>query len=251
MHCMSDRKCWENDLAKKEKSYSFPQVVVNGEDLSDYRRYSQSMFDVLATYGCPVERLGLDENFVDVSSIVDKKLEDEQEVVPGFVFGDSKPCSCGCERRLKAAARIAEEMRGRILDEVGITCSGGISTNKLLSKLGGSVNKPNKQTMVRPGAATQLLSRLKSCRGIPGIGWAMADTLRKKLGIESVSDLRDAEAPSLKKHFPVETVTRIKNLSFGIDDSVVKSSGKPQTIGLEDRELFLFLSLYLILRPFV
>ena len=46
-------------------------VLVNGEDLAEYRRYSQKIFELIkeTAKGCPVERLGMDENFVDVSQL--------------------------------------------------------------------------------------------------------------------------------------------------------------------------------------
>ena len=47
-------------------------VLVNGEDLAEYRRYSQKIFNLIKDMGkqiCPVERLGMDENFIDVTKL--------------------------------------------------------------------------------------------------------------------------------------------------------------------------------------
>ena len=47
-------------------------VLVNGEDLAEYRRYSLKIFDLIKEAGkgkCAVERLGMDENFIDVTKL--------------------------------------------------------------------------------------------------------------------------------------------------------------------------------------
>ena len=46
-------------------------VLVNGEDLAEYRRYSQKIFETIKELGkgCPVERLGMDENFIDITKL--------------------------------------------------------------------------------------------------------------------------------------------------------------------------------------
>ncbi len=57
-------------------------VLVNGEDLAPYRKYSQQVFDSLYRYGesrCPVEKLGMDENFMDITQLVEEKLRGERE----------------------------------------------------------------------------------------------------------------------------------------------------------------------------
>jgi len=52
-------------------------VLVNGEDLTNYRKFSAEVFKVLSDfvkpYDCPIERLGMDENFIDVTSIVEDR----------------------------------------------------------------------------------------------------------------------------------------------------------------------------------
>ena len=57
---------------------------------------------------------------------------------------------CGCCERLIIGSMIATELRDVIMKEHGLTCSAGISYNKLLAKLGGGVNKPDNQTEKAP-----------------------------------------------------------------------------------------------------
>ena len=53
-------------------------VLVNGEDLAEYRKVSRQIFELICQAGnqkCPVERLGMDENWMDVSQLVDEMIE--------------------------------------------------------------------------------------------------------------------------------------------------------------------------------
>ena len=65
-------------------------VLVNGEDLSHYREFSSRVTSLLVERFTPhVERLGLDENFLDVSELVTsrlKKLDSENLVISGYLY---------------------------------------------------------------------------------------------------------------------------------------------------------------------
>ena len=53
-------------------------VLVNGEDLAEYRKVSRQIFELICQAGnqkCPVERLGMDENWMDVTQLVDEMIE--------------------------------------------------------------------------------------------------------------------------------------------------------------------------------
>ena len=82
-----------------------------GEDLAVYRRCSAAVTATLAASGCPVERLGMDENWVDVSKLVIERLSREERfselVTKGNVVGGSLTCSlqdCGCNKRMQVFA---------------------------------------------------------------------------------------------------------------------------------------------------
>jgi DNA polymerase iota len=74
---------------------------------------------------------------------------------------------------------------------------------------------------------------LQNVRGIPGIGHRMSETLQL-LGINSVADLQNCNLGPLQKALGNDLAVYIKKLSYAIDDSPVKQTGKPQSIGLED-----------------
>lgn len=157
-----------------------PQLVlVKGEDLTNYRKMSASIFDVLLTFTPQVEKLGFDENFLDVSHIINAKLSEMEanssfHLKPeGFIYPDDEAlssCSCGCEKRLILGSHLAKEIREKLHIELGITSCAGVAHNKLLAKLVGSRNKPNKQTVFVPMAAIRAMRNLHSVRQITGIG---------------------------------------------------------------------------------
>uniref|UniRef100_A0A8V5H077 UmuC domain-containing protein n=1 Tax=Melopsittacus undulatus TaxID=13146 RepID=A0A8V5H077_MELUD len=62
-------------MSLKEATEKCPHLVlVNGEDLTPYREMSYKVTELLREY-CPlVERLGLDENFLDITDVVEQRI---------------------------------------------------------------------------------------------------------------------------------------------------------------------------------
>lgn len=211
--------------------------LVNGEDLHDYRAASNKIFELLQTWKCPVEKLGMDENFIDVTKLVEEKLKCvhiDSVTHSGHIYNESGiECLCGCHTRLKVASQLANEIRQKIYDELGFTTCAGIAHNKLLAKLVCPLHKPNNQTTICPEHATEFMSTLQSVRSIPSIGLKTTETLISHK-IISVTDLQQVPLDILKKHFSSDMAVRLKNLSLGEDNTPVKQTGKPQSIGLED-----------------
>ncbi|XP_063628127.1 DNA polymerase iota [Cydia splendana] len=211
--------------------------LVNGEDLTNYRAASNKIFELLSSWKCPVEKLGMDENFIDVTKLVQEKLKSADVnniIVPGHVYEEPMTeCACGCHMRLKLASQIANEMRQRIYNELGFTTCAGIAHNKLLAKLICPLHKPNDQTTMFPEHAEGFMSSLPSVRSIPSIGSKTSEALVTQK-IITVADLQGVPLDFLKKHFNSDMAVRLKSLSIGNDNTPVKQSGKPQSIGLED-----------------
>ena len=78
---------------------------------------------------CPVEKLGMDENFLDVTKLVDEKIEEESNPeLFGYVFGNQAKLSCDdikttkscrCHKRLKIGSQIAQEIRQKLFEVKG------------------------------------------------------------------------------------------------------------------------------------
>ena len=94
--------------------YRLPPV-----DYEEYSRVSEKIKEVLGEFSPIVEDVGIDEAFLDISS-VDKPSEE-----------------------------IAEEIKKRVKDETDLTCSIGIAPNKLLAKMASDMQKPDGLTIIK------------------------------------------------------------------------------------------------------
>lgn len=223
------KKCMLIEEAKR----ICPQLVlVNGEDLRDYRQISYRVTDHLQTFTPLVERLGLDENYVDVTEIVAKRLRTNKKIVGHIYSENSEICDCGCEERLRIGSQIAQEIRDSIKNEFKLTSCAGIAHNKLLAKLVGATHKPNQQTVLFPNSALELLFNLP-LRKIPGIGTATLEML-KEIHVNSIEDLQNCDGRVLVKKFGATKAKCLREICYAVDRTPVKPSGKPQSIGLED-----------------
>ena len=77
-------------------------------------------------------------------------------------------CKCGCHNRLSIGAHIAADIRHTLQEELCITSCAGIAHNKVLAKMVGEVNKPNKQTLMYPCHTEELLMKRNLLKKIPG-----------------------------------------------------------------------------------
>ncbi|XP_036324254.1 DNA polymerase iota isoform X1 [Rhagoletis pomonella] len=226
-------------------------ILVNGEDLTPYRQMSQRIFDALLAFTPLVEKLGFDENYLDVSAQVRGRIEKNlyQHMdgsiasptafpkVEGQVYPENgdfmSSCACGCAQRLAVGSQIAKEIRMNLHDQLNITCCAGISYNKLLAKLVGSQHKPNQQTVLCSNYAEQFMRDLNGLHRVTGIG-QKTESLLLESGIANITELQNCSMDSLRKKCGFETASKLKDLAFGRDMSSVRPSGKPKTIGLED-----------------
>ena len=204
-------------------------IIVLGEELGRFRDASKVLHKYLEsfTWSGRVEKLGFDEVFLDVTDIVDYNQHllnpndlkhsffclDRADPTIGFAFDATavaghvyppedtpshpgpapNPHSDGLTTRLILGSHFARRLRLGLEKEIGYTSTVGISTNKLLSKLVGNVNKPQAQTTLCPPydtaegeADTEALRESNVTKfidsheigKIPGIGFKTAQRLR-------------------------------------------------------------------------
>ena len=215
-------------------------VLVNGEDLAQYRRVSMNVYNSLVRETqSEVERLGMDENWVDVTQMVETRMREgetlEKEGIGHCVGLACARPGCGCDKRLVTGSVIARELRDLIRREHGLTVSAGISYNKLLAKLGGSLHKPNDQTVLGHGGVNTVLNPERRVTSIPGVGRKMGQMLESG-GVTTVAQLREASTSLLASAgIPEDSARLVQGLARGWDQTKVKMSGKVASIGLEDR----------------
>ncbi|KAK4228459.1 hypothetical protein QBC38DRAFT_442762 [Podospora fimiseda] len=184
-------------------------VIVEGENLSPFRDVSKRLYSLLRSYmwSDKIERLGLDESFMDVTDIITYNLELLNRHSPhksyfclsrtdpemGFPFDATSFSGSVCGRdddgaedgssnlrmRLLLASHLAHFLRMRIEDQ-GYTTACGIATNKILAKLVGDKNKPRNQTTLLASTEEDVWSFMDShsLRKVPGIGAKTARILQ-------------------------------------------------------------------------
>ncbi|XP_072243577.1 DNA polymerase iota isoform X2 [Leuresthes tenuis] len=213
-------------------------VLVKGEDLTHYRELSYKVTDLLMSY-CPlVERLGFDENFMDVTEMVERRLDQTMESdrisFKGHIYNHfSADVGASDHPRLAVASHIGAELREAIHNKLGLTGCAGIATNKLLAKLVSGTFKPNQQTILLPEDVSDLMGCLSGLRKVPGVGHQTAKRLQA-LRLVSVKDLQLHPLNDLVREFGGPNAQRLKNLALGVDDSPVSPTGAPQSLSDED-----------------
>ncbi|KAK3514909.1 hypothetical protein QTP70_035079, partial [Hemibagrus guttatus] len=225
-------------MSVKEALEKCPDLVlVKGEDLNFYREISYKVTELLMSY-CPlVERLGLDENFVDVTELVENRRRntDVSELsFVGHVYGhDVSSVAVQDHVSLALGSVIASELREVLFSRLSLTSCAGVANSKLLAKLVSGKFKPNQQTTLLPPSVSQLITSLNGVGRVPGIGPRTAERLRA-LGVFSVRDLQLFPLRQLVCEFGEVNAKRIQSLACGVDLSPVTPAGPPQSLSDED-----------------
>lgn len=160
-----------------------------------YVRYSELVRSIYEEYTELVEPYGLDECWLDVSDC------------------------------LQPPVHIAEEIRRRVREELGLTVSIGVSYNKVMAKLGSDLKKPDAVTIIKP-------------RDIPTLVWPLPlsalfycgpRTVRKlaRINIRRIGDLAHCEAAYIQKILGKNGLS-LWNFANGIDFSEVRPAGEEE-----------------------
>ena len=98
-----------------------PKAVILRPNLQLYRKYSQQVMDILRCESELIEQMSIDEAYIELTSIVDSMAE---------------------------AEGLAHRMQGRIRVEMGLPCSVGLASNKIVAKVACETGKPRGFVMV-------------------------------------------------------------------------------------------------------
>lgn len=147
-----------------------PELVVIPPDYELYVQASRHFVDMLRQFSPAVEQYSIDEAWVDMTGT----------------------------QRLWGQPRLAAElMRRRINEELGFTVNIGISSNKLLAKMAGDFEKPNKVHTLFPEEMEEKFFPLP-VRDLFLVGSATERKLQR-LGIYTIGQLAAADVRVLKK----------------------------------------------------
>ena len=180
-----------------------PQAVFLPVNIPKYHEVSLQIRQIFMTYTPIVEPLSLDEAFLDVTGSTS-------------LFG--------------SANTIGLTIKQRIQQELNLTASVGVASNKFLSKLASDLQKPDGFVIVQPNRVQEFLDPL-SVERIWGVGKKTAEQLHK-LNIKTIRDLLRLEQGYLTQLFGVSG-SQLYQLAQGIDDRPVESDRVAKSIGRE------------------
>lgn len=147
-----------------------PDLVVVPPDYGLYVEASRHFVEMLRQFSPNVEQYSIDEAWVDMT---------------------------GTERIFGAPRLAAEKLRQRVWEELGFTVNVGISTNKLLAKMAGDFEKPNKVHTLFPEEVEGKMWPLP-VRDLFLVGMATEAKLNR-MGIYTIGDLARADLTILKR----------------------------------------------------
>ena len=217
-------------------------------DLTKYRKAGREVIEVLLDTGAVVERASIDEAYLDLSMLVDRRLREGEVVKPEkmlntHVGGDDGDRSqvvndwCkevveegGDDLRLAVGAQIMEEVRAEVFRRTEFRCSAGISHCKTLAKLCCGLNKPNKQTVLPQDKVASLYKDLPITK-VRGLGGKLGHTVVSTLGVETMGQLAEISLSTLTSTLEQKTATWLHMLCKGRDMEQVKERELPKSIG--------------------
>ena len=187
-----------------------PDAWLLPADFDQYRRYSRLFKEAVRAVAPLVEDRGIDEIYIDLTEWV--------------VQGDPGD-------RWVRAREIALRLQSAVREATGLSCSIGVTPNKLLSKIASDLQKPGGITVL---SAADLPARIwpLPARKINGIG-PKASARLESLGIHTIGDLANANPVLLIDNFGKNFGAWMHNAAHGRDARVVVTYSEPKSISRE------------------
>lgn len=180
-----------------------PDLILVPVHFEKYRTVSRQIRAIFHEYTSRVQPLSLDEAYLDVSV---------------------------CTANNGIATAIAEEIRGKILQQTQLTASAGIAPNKFLAKVASDINKPNGQYTIPPYKVESFVKTLE-VKKIPGVGKVTTAKLHH-MGFKTCEDLQKLSLEQLSFHFGSWGLS-LYDLCRGIDYRPVESNGERKSLSVE------------------
>jgi len=181
-----------------------PGLRFVGGRFRDYQRLGDDVMGVLRDFTPAVERISIDEAFLDVRGAV-------------HLFGPP--------------AAIATEIRRRVRDEIGLPVSVGIATTKHLAKVASQVAKPDGIVVVGAGRERAFLDPLPV-----ELMWGVGPVTRARLlghGIRTIGELAEV-SPGALQHLLGDAVgAKLASLADNRDPRRVAPPGRARSVGAQ------------------
>jgi DNA polymerase IV len=175
-----------------------------GGHFDRYRQYGDDVVSVFHDFTPRVERVSIDEAFLDVTGAV-------------HLFG--------------TPTEIAAAIRQRVRDEIGLPLSVGVARTKHLAKVASQVAKPDGLVTVTPSDERDFLDPLPI-----GLIWGVGPTTERRLqeaGISTIGQLAKAGSPILGSLLGQAAGETLAALSTNVDERTVVTLAKSKSMGAQ------------------
>jgi DNA polymerase-4 len=181
-----------------------PHIIFVYPRFDVYKKVSNQVRAIFHRYTDLIEPLSLDEAYLDVT-------EDKQGI--------------------GSAIDIANAIKKAIREELGLTASAGVSTNKFVSKIASDMKKPDGLTFIGPSKIESFIESLP-VEKFYGVGKVTAQKM-KSMNIHTGLDLKKLSEADLVKHFG-KVGKFYYGIVRGIDNRPVEPNQETKSIGAED-----------------
>src|SRR5215510_5836491 len=181
-----------------------PRLTFVGGHFREYQRLGDAVMDVFGDFTPEVERVSIDEAFLDVAGSV-------------HLFGPP--------------AHIAAELRRRVREELGLPLSVGVATTKHLAKVASQVAKPDGIVVVEPGTEREFLAPLPV-----SLLWGVGRKTQERLattGIHTVGELA-ATSPAVLQSLLGDAVgDKLGALAVNEDPRRIETDRHARSVGAQ------------------
>jgi DNA polymerase IV len=181
-----------------------PQLRFVGGHFHEYQTLGDRVIDVLRDFTPLVERISIDEAFLDVRGSV-------------HLFGSPR--------------QIAVEIRRRVRSEIGLAVSVGAARTKHLAKIASQVAKPDGVVVVEPDAEREFLRPLP-VELMWGVGPATAVRLAKR-GIRTIGDLAVTPSMALEHLLGHAVGSKLGSLAVNRDPRQIETTRRAASVGAQ------------------
>ena len=181
-----------------------PKAIVLEPHFEKYRYFSKQVMEIFDDVTPLVERLGIDEAFLDVS---------------------------GAKGLLGSPAEVATLIRRRVHEETRLSCSVGAASTKFVAKLASGRAKPDGLLVVPADQTLGFLHPLP-VGALWGVGAVTEDTLTRR-GLRTIGDIARSPLSALQRAVGEATGQKLHDLANGRDPRSVTTASVEKSVGHE------------------
>jgi len=189
-----------------------PDAILLPVDFDEYRRLSRAFKAAVAEIAPVIEDRGIDEIYIDLTEV-----PGAQDAVGHDPHGGVRA--------------LAQEIRTNVTRRTGLTCSVGVTPNKLLSKIASELDKPDGLTLLTMDDLPRRIWPLP-VRKVNGIGPKAGDRLQA-MGIRTVGELAARPRVELVQAFGRSMGAWLHEVARGRDDRPVVTHSEPVSMSRE------------------